>query len=212
MIALMCCLQKAIYGSPSHQQQYHFWRVPSFKADPPVWRFLHKGPRGRRARNSPMAAKHRPRIGPKYFEKLDPADVSSLNELLDRIAALGVSTDYDQVGHKSDQREINHPQIAHLVAVIEEPAKDTSLPILKTKYVRVSESPAPDTTPLDRTLRPPYRGSSEALPEPSCLTRPKPVASEIVLAPNTDMGQDPNFNPPTHHNLYSPSNSGPPDI
>ena len=50
----------------------------------------------------PMAAGHRPCIGPKYSEKLDPVNVSSLNELLDRIAALGVSTDYDRIGLNPD--------------------------------------------------------------------------------------------------------------
>ena len=50
----------------------------------------------------PMTAGHHSRIGPKYFEKLNPADVSSLNELLELIAALGVSTDYDRIGLKLD--------------------------------------------------------------------------------------------------------------
>ena len=45
----------------------------------------------------PMDAGHRPRISPKYSEKLDPTGVSSLKELLDRIAAVGVSTDYDRI-------------------------------------------------------------------------------------------------------------------
>ena len=34
-------------------------------------------------------------------------ELSSLNELLDRIAAQGVATDYDQIGPKTDLREIN---------------------------------------------------------------------------------------------------------
>ena len=34
-------------------------------------------------------------IGPKFVEQMDPMELSSLNELLDRIAALGVTTDYD---------------------------------------------------------------------------------------------------------------------
>ena len=59
---------------------------------------------------SPMIAKHHPRIGLEYSEKMDPADISSLNELLDRIAALGLSTDYDRIGLKPDQREINLPR------------------------------------------------------------------------------------------------------
>ena len=37
-------------------------------------------------------------------EQMDPMELASLNELLDRIAALGVTTDYDQVGLKPDLR------------------------------------------------------------------------------------------------------------
>ena len=68
----------------------------------------------------PMAARHGPRICPKYSKKLDPTDVSSLNKILDRIAVLGVSTDYDRIGIKPNQREINHPPVTHFVAIVEE--------------------------------------------------------------------------------------------
>ena len=44
-----------------------------------------------------------------YAEQMDPMELSSLNELLDRIAALGVATDYGQIGLKTDLREINSP-------------------------------------------------------------------------------------------------------
>ena len=37
-------------------------------------------------------------IGSKFAEQMDPMELSSLNELLDRIAALGVTTDYDRSG------------------------------------------------------------------------------------------------------------------
>ena len=96
--------------------------------------------------------------------------------------------------------------------IVEEPATDTSLPTLKTKYVQVPESPETDTPPSDGTLRSLDFGSSVGFPEPLCLTGHEPVTSEAILAPNVDVGQDPKFNPSTHHNLYSPSNSGPPDI
>ena len=46
-------------------------------------------------------------VGLELVEQLDPMELSSVNELLDRIAALGVATDYDQVGLKPDPREIN---------------------------------------------------------------------------------------------------------
>ena len=98
-------------------------------------------------------------IGLEYSEKMDPADVWSLNELLDCIAALGVSIDYDWIRLKPDEREVNRPPITHPVAVVVERAQDTSPPMLRTKYVRVSEPLKPDTLPLDGTPRPPNYGS-----------------------------------------------------
>ena len=53
-------------------------------------------------------------------EHMDPMELSSLNELLDRIAALGVAMDYDRVGLKPDQREVNSPPVTHHIAVVEE--------------------------------------------------------------------------------------------
>ena len=49
------------------------------------------------------------RVSPEFTEQMDPMELSSLNELLDRIASLGVATDYDQIGPKPDLREINSP-------------------------------------------------------------------------------------------------------
>ena len=37
-------------------------------------------------------------IGSGFAEQMDPMELSSLNELLDWIAALGVSMDYDRIG------------------------------------------------------------------------------------------------------------------
>ena len=52
-------------------------------------------------------------VNSEYSKQMDPMEFSSLNELLDRIAALGVTTDYDQIGLKPDQREIESPPITH---------------------------------------------------------------------------------------------------
>jgi len=53
------------------------------------------------------------RIEPKYSEEMDPTDLSLLNELLDWIQAMGISNSqssvYDQIGLKSDDREIYVP-------------------------------------------------------------------------------------------------------
>ena len=71
-------------------------------------------------------------------------ELSSLNELLDRIAALGVATDYDRIGLKPDQRETNSPSVTHHVAVVEEQCGNSSS-ILRTNYVRIPEISEPDT-------------------------------------------------------------------
>ena len=49
---------------------------------------------------------NRLRVDPEYSARMDPMELSSLNEFLDRMAALGVATDYDRVGLKPDQREL----------------------------------------------------------------------------------------------------------
>ena len=75
---------------------------------------------------------------------MDPMELSSLNELLDRIAALGVATDYDGIGLKPDQRDIKSPPVTHEIAVVEEPHMDCP-PTLRTNYVRITELSGPDT-------------------------------------------------------------------
>ena len=57
-------------------------------------------------------------VGLEFTEQMDPMELSSLNELLDCITALGVATDYDRIGFKPDQREINSPSVTHHVAVV----------------------------------------------------------------------------------------------
>ena len=46
--------------------------------------------------------KNRLRVDSEYAKRMDPTQLSSLNELLDRIPALGVATDYDRIGLKPD--------------------------------------------------------------------------------------------------------------
>ena len=75
-------------------------------------------------------------VGSEFAEQMDPMELSSLNELLDRIAALGVATNYDRIGLKPDQREINSPPITHQIAVVEEQRSDSSS-ILRKSYVRI---------------------------------------------------------------------------
>src|SRR3954467_361738 len=79
-------------------------------------------------------------VSPASAEQPDPVELSSVNELLDRIAALGVATNYDQVGLKPDLREINSPRATHHVAVAETQCGDLSS-ILRTSYVRFRNPP-----------------------------------------------------------------------
>ena len=80
------------------------------------------------------------RVGSEFAEQMDPMELSSLNELLDRIAALGVATDYDRIGLKHDQREINSPPVTHQIAVVEEQRDSSST--LRTNYVWIPSSPS----------------------------------------------------------------------
>ena len=41
-------------------------------------------------------------INSEHSKHMDPVEFSSLNEFLDRIAALGIVTDYNQIGPKTD--------------------------------------------------------------------------------------------------------------
>ena len=83
-------------------------------------------------------------VNSELAEQLDPMELSSLNELLDHIAALGVATDYDRIGPKPDLREINSSQVTHHVAVVEGQCDDPSS-ILRTSYARIPDPSKSDT-------------------------------------------------------------------
>ena len=79
-------------------------------------------------------------------KQMDPMELSSLNELLDRIAALGVATNYDRIGLKPDQRDIRSPPATQEIAVVEE--SHVGRPSnLRTNYVRIIEFSEPSTHP-----------------------------------------------------------------
>ena len=105
-------------------------------------------------------------------------ELSSLNELLDCIATLGVATDYDWIGLKPDQREIKSPPITHQRAVVEE--QDNSSSILRTNYVRISDLEKPDTyrqkdTPCPSNIESDDKlQKSEDTPEPGLFSLEKP--------------------------------------
>ena len=77
-------------------------------------------------------------------EQMDPMELASLNELLDRISTLGVASDYDRIGLKPDQREINSPPVTHHIAVVDEQCGNASS-ILRTNYIQIPELSESDT-------------------------------------------------------------------
>ena len=128
---------------------------------------------------------------------MDPTELSSLNELLDRIATLGVATDYGRIGIKPDQREIKSPSITHQIAVVEE-QNNNSPSILRTNYVRISELEEPDTCPRN-DMPCPSNLESHGRPEKSVdLPEPGLFSSKISQTLDPKLGQDSDLNPPTH--------------
>ena len=123
-----------------------------------------------------------------------------MNELLDRIAALGVATDYDRIRLKPDQREINSLPVTHQIAVVEEQCGDSSS-ILRTNYVRIPELFEPDTRPREDTAltlnlesgsMPNLRGN---IPEPELPRLKTPLPLGLRLGRGLDL------NPPTHPDI-----------
>ena len=49
-------------------------------------------------------------VSSELAEQLDQMKLSSVNELLDRIAALGVATDYDQIGLNAIRERLTLPR------------------------------------------------------------------------------------------------------
>ena len=130
---------------------------------------------------------HNLRINSELAEQMDPIELSSLNELLDCIAALGVATDYDRIGLKPDQRDIRSPPVTHEIAVMEESHVGRPL-TLRTNYVRITEFSEPNTHPKDYMTQVPDlesgvgpKGSGNAPdPELTGSVLPVPGASDRI--------------------------------
>ena len=80
---------------------------------------------------------HNLRVNSGLAEQMDLIELSSLNELLDRITALGVTTDYDRIGLKPDQRDIRSPPATHEIVIVEEPHTDRPS-TLRMNHVRIT--------------------------------------------------------------------------
>ena len=126
-------------------------------------------------------------------------ELSSLNELLDRIAALGVATDYDQIRPKTDLSEINSPQATHHIAVVEEQHGDSSS-ILKTSYVRIPDPSMPDSregTDVNQVLNLKSGSGPDLLDDIQQSKLPPETFRPLSLK----LGRVPDLIPPAHPNI-----------
>ena len=136
-------------------------------------------------------------VGSGFTEQMDPMELSSLNELLDRIATPGVATDYDRIRLKPDQREINSPPVTHQIAVVEEQCSDSSS-ILRTNYVRIPELFEPDTC-LGEDMAQALNLESDSGPDLlGNIPEPELPRSETPPPRGLRLGQGLDLNPPTH--------------
>src|SRR4051812_24248727 len=139
-------------------------------------------------------------VSSELVEQLDPMELSSVNELLDRIAALGVTTDYDQVGLKPDLREINSPQVTHHVAVVEAQCGDPSS-ILRTSYVRIPDPSKPDTRGGEDVTRDLNLESGNGLDSLDNIQESKLQSLETSWPLSLRLGEVSDLIPPTHPNI-----------
>ena len=139
-------------------------------------------------------------VNSELAEQLDPMELSSLNELLDRIAALGVATDYDQIGPKPDLREINSPQVTHHVVVVEEQYGDPSS-ILRTSYVRIPDPSMPDSRGGEDVTQALNLKSGSGLDSLDNIQEPKLPSSETPWPLSLRLGEVPDLIPPAHPNI-----------
>ena len=138
---------------------------------------------------------HNLRIDSELAEQMDPMELSSLNELLDRIAALGVAMDYDRTGLKPGQRDIRSPPATHEIEVVEEPHEGCPS-TLRTNYFRITRLSETNTHPkeyvtqvpdLESGVGPKGLGNS---PDPELSGLALPVLPGIRSDQNSDSAND----------------------
>ena len=139
-------------------------------------------------------------VSSEFTKQMDSMELSSLNELLDRIAALGVTTDYDQIGPKTDLREINSPQATHHVAVIKEQCGDSSS-TLRTSYVRIPDPSKLDTRGGEDVTQALNLKSGSGPDSLDNIQEPKLPSSETPWPLSLRLGDVSDSIPPTHPSI-----------
>ena len=131
---------------------------------------------------------------------MDPAEFSSLNELLDRIAALGIPIEYDRIGPKTDQGEIKTLLVTHQIAVVEEQDGDSS-PIPKTDYARIADPEEPDTHQRKDVTGLPNIESDGGPKQSEDTQEPGLLSPDGLQTPDNRSGRGSNVITPTHPDI-----------
>ena len=140
------------------------------------------------------------RINSEHSKQMDLAEFSSLNKLLVRIAALGIATDYDRIGPKTDQGEIETPPVTHQIAVVvEQDGESSSIP--KTDYVRIADQEEPDTHPRKDATIPPNIASDGGPKQSEDIPEPRLLSPEGCQTPDNRSGRGSDLIPPTHPDI-----------
>ena len=138
-----------------------------------------------------------PTMAPRVITQMDPIELSFLNELLDRIAALGVAIDYDRVGLKPDQRDIRSPPATHEIAVVEEPHMGCPS-TLRTNYVRITELSELNTHPKEDMAQVPDLESGIEPKKLGDTPNPELSGSELLAPLGVRLDQNPDSAKNTH--------------
>ena len=107
--------------------------------------------------------------------------------------------DYDRIGLKPDQREINSPPVTHHVAVVEEQCDNPSS-ILRTSYVRIPDPSKPDTRGGEDITQDLNLESGNGLDSLDNIQESKLPSSETPWPLSLRLGEDSDSIPPTHPN------------
>ena len=133
-------------------------------------------------------------------EQMNPIELSSLNELLDCIAAPGVAIDYDRIGFKPNQMDIKSPPVTHEIAVVEEPHMDYPS-MLRTNYVRITELSEPDTRSREDMTETSNLESGNGPKKSGNIPEPELPSPEAPMPLDVKSGQNSDLTTPTHPGL-----------
>ena len=140
---------------------------------------------------------HNLRVSSELAEQMDPMELSSFKELLDRVVALGVAMNYDRIGLKPDRRDIRSPPATHEMAIVEEPHADCP-PTLRTNYVRIAELLEPKICSEDNLSQVPNLESGIGPKELGNT----PDSELLGLEPPAPLGVRSYHNPDSANNTY----------